>query len=159
MFTRARIVKEILNNCCKAGEKLAESGDKCSDLNQPLDVVPQELISSCLYSSEICCSSKVRIEECKTGVLAAKDGKNCHGNVTEFYTSCCESCKVGLVVGASNIECTLDNLMYGTPFDDAFHFCCRSAKADGSFYLQEGEESNARIHSSYSSLIASMISL
>lgn len=132
-------MKQILSRCCTAGEELAERGETCSDLNPPLDVVPTEMISSCLFSSEICCSAKVRIEDCKTGVLEAKNGNDCHGNVTDFFTSCCESCKIGMVIGASENDCDLQVSQFGTPFDDAYTFCCRDAKAEGAFYMPEGD--------------------
>lgn len=130
-----------------AGEELAENGEQCSNLKAPLESVPPEFISSCFFSSEICCSSKVRIEQCKAGVLAAKEGADCHQNTTEFYTSCCEACKIGLVVGASDGVCSLDPFTYGTPFDDSYNYCCTEQKTVGVFYLNEGEESKSGLGS------------
>lgn len=118
---------------------MAARGETCSDLNPPLDVVPSEMISSCLFSSEICCAAKVRIEDCKSGVLEAKDGNDCHGNVTEFFTGCCESCKIGMVIGASENECDLQVSQFGVPFDDAYTYCCSEAKLEGVFYMPEGD--------------------
>lgn len=91
-------VAEVLSQCCVSGEDLALKGDACANIKPPLDIVPEDLISSCFFSSEICCASKVRIEQCKHGVLAAKDGLDCHENGTDYFTGCCESCKIGLVV-------------------------------------------------------------
>lgn len=140
-------VKQILSRCCSDGEELAERGETCSDLNPPVDVVPPEMMSSCLFSSEICCAAKVRIEDCKSGVIAAKDGSDCHGNVTDFYTSCCESCKIGMVIGASENTCEPQVFQFGTPFDDAYTFCCRDAKIEGVFYMPEGDRKMNKFNS------------
>lgn len=98
-------VAEVLSQCCVSGEDLALKGDACENIKPPLDIVPEDLISSCFFSSEICCASKVRIEQCKHGVLAAKDGLDCHENGTDYYTGCCESCKIGLVIGDRGGDC------------------------------------------------------
>lgn len=98
-------VAEVLSQCCVSGEDLALKGDACANIKPPLDIVPEDLISSCFFSSEICCASKVRIEQCKHGVLAAKDGLDCHENGTDYYTGCCESCKIGLVIGDRGGDC------------------------------------------------------
>lgn len=95
----------MLSQCCVSGEDLALKGDACANIKPPLDIVPEDLISSCFFSSEICCASKVRIEQCKHGVLAAKDGLDCHENGTDYYTGCCESCKIGLVIGDRGGDC------------------------------------------------------
>lgn len=99
--------------------------------------MPSEFISSCFFSSEICCSAKVRIEQCKSGVIAAKDGLDCHENATEFYTSCCESCKIGLVIGSSSTECSLEPFVFGTPFDDSYTYCCQEMKTTELFVLAD----------------------
>lgn len=98
-------IAEVLSQCCVSGEDLALKGDACANIKPPLDIVPEDLISSCFFSSEICCASRVRIEQCKHGVLAAKDGLDCHENGTDYYTGCCESCKIGLVIGDRGGDC------------------------------------------------------
>lgn len=147
----------MLSQCCVSGEDLALKGDTCANIKPPLDIVPDDLISSCFFSSEICCASKVRIEQCKSGVLAAKDGLDCHENGTDYYTGCCESCKIGLVIGDRGGDCrfvkekfyfgkntslkrkfySLKPFGWGIPFDDSFHYCCTM----GTFVLDENKES------------------
>lgn len=126
-----------------AGEKLADEGVQCSNSNPPLSIVPAELISSCFFSSQICCANKLRIDQCKSGVLAAQDGLDCREtNATEFYTNCCEACKIGLLVGVNN-NCSVGQYIYGSPFDDSYNYCCAEVKTPPSdtFYLHEGDES------------------
>ncbi|KAJ6646501.1 Fibulin-1 [Pseudolycoriella hygida] len=129
-------VAEVLSQCCISGEDVALKGDACANIKPPLDIVPEDLISSCFFSSEICCASKVRIEQCKHGVLAAKDGLDCHENGTDYYTGCCESCKIGLVIGDRGGDCSLKPFGWGIPFDDSFHYCCTM----GTFVLDENKE-------------------
>lgn len=101
-----------------------------------------ELIGACFFSSEICCTSKLRIEQCKLGVQAAKGGDDCHisGNRTgtEFYKNCCEACKVGLVLGGMQEECSM-GVLYGVPFDDSYNYCCNEMKTSDSFTLTDDE--------------------
>lgn len=114
----------MLADCCLGGEQLAERGGECAQF-KPAANVSAELLSSCFFSSDICCSAKLRIEQCKLGVLAGKVGHDCYGNATAFYTSCCEACKIGLVIGATNAECALNTIEYGAPFDESYMFCCQ----------------------------------
>lgn len=118
--------RDTLLNCCTTGEEYATKENNCIGFQPP--TVPSELIGACFFSSEICCTSKLRIEQCKSGVQAAKSGVDCHnaGNETgtEFYKNCCEACKVGLIVGAMQEECSL-GILYGIPFDDSYNYCCR----------------------------------
>lgn len=44
-----------------------------------------------------------------------------------------------MVIGASENDCDLQVSLFGTPFDDAYTFCCRDAKAEGAFYMPEGD--------------------
>lgn len=131
-FFRVKVkFEEVLTKCCTSGEDHAENSDHCGSI--PPISVNEELISSCLYSSEVCCESKLRVEQCKAGVRQAQNGGDCHasGNKTgsEFYKNCCESCKIGLVFGTSQEECSLE-LKYGSPFDDSFNYCCNEVKND-----------------------------
>lgn len=126
----------MLADCCIAGEQLAENGGQCSEF-KPASNVSAELLSSCFFSSDICCSAKLRIEQCKLGVLAGKEGLDCYSNSTAFYTSCCESCKIGLVIGATHEECALNTIEYGAPFDESYMFCCQEMKM--SVIQTEGE--------------------
>lgn len=123
-----------------AGEKHAETNANCKGYKLP--TVSSELISSCFFSSEICCNSKLRTEQCKIGVQTAKDGKDCHvsGNQTgtEFYKNCCEACKVGLVLGSMHGECSI-GVLYGPPFDDSYNYCCHEMRSGDTFVLTEDE--------------------
>ena len=135
----------MLTKCCEAGEKLADTSKGCTHLSAPLDKVPAALISGCFFSSQICCDTKLRIDQCKTGVEAAQEGVDCReSNHTDFYSNCCEACKIGIAIGTSN-DCTVGNYMYGTPFDDSFFYCCNTMKTNDLFYLHEGDESIKRI--------------
>lgn len=131
--------------CCEAGEKFAEKENKCKGFELP--TVPSDLMSSCFFSSEICCTSKLRIEQCKHGVEAAKGGHDCHngGNETgtEFFKNCCEACKVGMVLGQIQEECSI--VLYGKPFDDSYNYCCNEMKTSDTFVLNE-DESEYRTH-------------
>lgn len=117
----------MLADCCIAGEQLAEKGGQCAEF-KPSSNVSAELLSSCFFSSDICCSAKLRIEQCKLGVLAGKEGLDCYGNPSAFYASCCESCKIGLVIGATHEDCVLNTIEYGAPFDESYMFCCQEMK-------------------------------
>lgn len=120
----------IMTQCCTAGEEHASKEEHCRNFKPP--TVSAEMISACLYSSEICCATRLRINRCKAGVLSAKEGLDCHSpnNETgsEFYKNCCEACKVGLILGAMQESCTME-LQYGSPFDDSFNYCCNEMKA------------------------------
>lgn len=131
---------ETLLKCCTTGEEYAEKEASCKGFQPP--VVDSELIGACFFSSEICCTSKLRIEQCKLGVQAAKGGADCHVSDnrtgTEFYKNCCEACKVGLVLGVMQEECSM-GILYGVPFDDSYNFCCNEMKTQDSFTLGEDE--------------------
>lgn len=133
-------VEEILSQCCTVGEDLATSEQECTNFKSP--EVPAVLMSACFFSSEICCTSKLRIDECKRGVLAARDGGDCHGkNKTgsDLFKSCCEACKIGLVVGSIQEKCSLGSFTYGQPLDDSYAFCCNDMKAGDSFVLTDDD--------------------
>lgn len=131
---------DVLLNCCTTGEEYAEKENNCKGFQPP--IVPSELIGACFFSSEICCTSKLRIEQCKSGVQAAKSGTDCHnaGNQTgtEFFKNCCEACKVGLIVGAMQEECSM-GILYGIPFDDSYNYCCNEMKTSDSFVLTDDD--------------------
>lgn len=134
---------EIMTQCCTAGEEHASKEEHCRNFKPPS--VDAEMISACLYSSEICCATRLRINRCKAGVLSAKDGLDCHSpnNETgsEFYKNCCEACKIGLILGAMQESCTME-LQYGSPFDDSFNYCCNEMKStDDTIVLSEDSES------------------
>lgn len=129
-----------MTQCCIAGEDHAKAQENCLSFKPP--TVRPELISACFFSTEICCTSKLRVEQCKIGVLAAKDGKDCHtpNNRTgsDFYKNCCESCKIGLVLGAIQEECSL-KLSYGSPFDESYNYCCNEMKTGDAFVLSDND--------------------
>lgn len=131
---------EILLKCCTSGENHADAENNCMGFQLP--TVQPELIGACFFSAEICCNSKLRIEQCKSGVQAAKAGADCHNfeNQTgvEFYKNCCEACKVGMVLGGIQEECSL-GVLYGIPFDDSYNYCCNEMKSSDSFVLGEDE--------------------
>lgn len=132
----------MINHCCNAGEAIANhTAANCSDFRPPANV-SAELLSSCFFASEICCAAKLRIEQCKAGVMAGKEGDDCHAPHahSDFYTGCCEACKIGLLNGATDNDCPLDPFMFGAPFDDSYMYCCREMKASDTFYIPEGEE-------------------
>lgn len=129
----------MIVDCCQAGEQTADTSTNCTDF-QPPSNVSAALLSSCYFASEICCSAKLRIESCKAGVIAGKEGLDCHSNSSEFYTGCCEACKIGMVNGAGENDCPLDPFMFGAPFDDSYMYCCREMKASDTFYVPDGEE-------------------
>lgn len=129
----------MLLKCCETGEDFADKEGICKGFKLP--AVRAELMSSCFFSSEICCSSKLRIEQCKLGVQSAKDGRDCHGSGnqtgTEFFKNCCEACKVGMELGTMQEECSV--VLYGKPFDDSFNYCCNEMKTTDAFVLTDDE--------------------
>ena len=139
IFRIAKFDEDLLK-CCTTGEQHAEKENNCKAYEMPS--VQPELMSSCFFSAEICCNSKLRIEQCKIGVQAAKEGRDCHnaGNQTgiEFYKNCCEACKVGLVLGTMQEECSM-GVLFGTPFDDSYNYCCNEMKSADSFVINEDE--------------------
>lgn len=139
MFIPIEKYYETLLKCCTTGEEYADKEASCKGFKPP--VVDSELIGACIFSSEICCTSKLRIEQCKLGVQAAQGGADCHVSDnrtgTEFYKNCCEACKVGLVLGAMQEECSMR--IYGVPFDDSYNFCCNEMKSQDTFTLGEDE--------------------
>lgn len=130
----------MLLSCCTSGENHADKENNCKGFQLP--TVQPELIGACFFSAEICCNSKLRIEQCKSGVQAAKAGADCHNfeNQTgvEFYKNCCEACKVGMVLGGIQEECSL-GVLYGIPFDDSYNYCCNEMKSSDTFVIGEGE--------------------
>lgn len=131
---------EVLLKCCTAGEEHADKQNDCKGFQPP--IVQPELIGACFFSAEICCNSKLRIEQCKLGVQAAKTGSDCHNyeNRTgiEFYKNCCEACKVGMVLGGMQEECSM-GVLYGIPFDDSYNYCCNEMKTVDSFVLTDDD--------------------
>lgn len=137
---------EVLLKCCTAGEDYAEERNDCKGFRPP--AVQAELIGACFFSAEICCNSKLRIEQCKMGVQAAKTGSDCHNSENrtgiEFYKNCCEACKVGMVLGGMQEECSV-GVLYGIPFDDSYNYCCNEMKSSDSFVLAEDESKSPKI--------------
>lgn len=84
---------------------------------------------------------KLRNEQCKKGVTAAKAGNDCHSPNNDighdFYKNCCESCKIGLYLGTTNESCTLKHFIYGKPFDESLEYCCSDVKSGEEFVLPD----------------------
>lgn len=97
----------------------------------------------CLSTLQICCARHYQFEECKLGQEVAINGSNCINNdhQSEYYTTCCESCKIGLIVGASSEKCNLLPFEFGTPWDESFETCCNEQNKGGTFILKPGEDS------------------
>lgn len=139
---KTKPIDDLLAQCCVGGENLAEAEEECSNFRPP-DVDP-EFLSTCFFTSEICCSAKLRNEQCKKGVLRAKEGKDCHSPTNDtghdFYKNCCEACKIGLYLGTTQEACKLEHFVYGKPFDDSLEYCCNDVKSGEEFVLTDDSE-------------------
>lgn len=143
--SEAIAIEQILSLCCQEGEEWGTQNRLCSSFNKSLELVPGELRGLCLSTIEICCSKQHKIYQCTAGQIAARQGLSCslkgdHSG-SEFYTDCCEACKIGLVVGSSSNKCSVDPFAFGSPWDEVYDGCCKDIKQD-TFILNEEDENN-----------------
>ncbi|XP_038110721.1 fibulin-1 isoform X3 [Culex quinquefasciatus] len=143
--SEAIAIEQILSLCCQEGEEWGTQNRLCSSFNKSLELVPGELRGLCLSTIEICCSKQHKIYQCTAGQIAARQGLSCslkgdHSG-SEFYTDCCEACKIGLVVGSSSSKCSVDPFAFGSPWDEVYDGCCKDIKQD-TFILNEDDENN-----------------
>ncbi|XP_058053423.1 fibulin-1 [Anopheles bellator] len=132
-------IEQILSLCCQEGEEWGLQSRLCSSYNKSLELVPAGLHGLCLSTIEICCSKQHKIYQCTAGQIAAKQGLSCslkgdHSG-SEFYTDCCEACKIGLVVGSSGNKCSVDPFAFGSPWDEIYDGCCNDIKKEGEVIL------------------------
>ncbi|XP_065089708.1 fibulin-1 isoform X2 [Ochlerotatus camptorhynchus] len=145
--SEAIAMEQILSLCCQEGEGWGTQHRLCSSFNNTLEIVPGELRGLCLSTVEICCSKQHKIYQCTAGQIAARQGLSCslkgdHSG-SEFYTDCCEACKIGLVVGSSSNKCSVEPFAFGSPWDDVYDGCCKDIKqGDDTFILNEEDENN-----------------
>ncbi|XP_055536321.1 fibrillin-1 isoform X1 [Wyeomyia smithii] len=145
--SEAIAIEQILSLCCQEGEEWGTQHRLCSSFNKSLELVPKELRGLCLSTIEICCSKQHKIYQCTAGQIAARQGLSCslkgdHSG-SEFYTDCCEACKIGLVVGSSASKCSVDPFAFGSPWDEVYDGCCKDIKqGEDSFILNEEDENN-----------------
>ncbi|XP_055536331.1 fibulin-1 isoform X5 [Wyeomyia smithii] len=143
--SEAIAIEQILSLCCQEGEEWGTQHRLCSSFNKSLELVPKELRGLCLSTIEICCSKQHKIYQCTAGQIAARQGLSCslkgdHSG-SEFYTDCCEACKIGLVVGSSASKCSVDPFAFGSPWDEVYDGCCKDIKqGEDSFILNEEDE-------------------
>lgn len=58
----------------------------------------------------------------------------------ESYKDCCESCKIGLIVGSGGYDnCSLSTFQFGSPLDESYELCCNSMK-DEYYFVGVGEK-------------------
>ncbi|KXJ70373.1 hypothetical protein RP20_CCG023913 [Aedes albopictus] len=144
---RSIAIEQILSLCCQEGEEWGTQHRLCSSFNNTLEIVPGELRGLCLSTVEICCSKQHKIYKCTEGQIAARQGLSCSlkdgQSGSEFYTDCCEACKIGLVVGSSSSKCSVEPFAFGSPWDEVYDGCCRDIKqGDDTFILNEEDENN-----------------
>ncbi|XP_035788018.1 fibulin-1-like isoform X3 [Anopheles albimanus] len=137
-------IEQILSLCCQKGEEWGIQNRLCSSYNNSLELVPAGLHGLCLSTIEICCSKQHKIYQCTAGQIAAKQGLSCslkgdHSG-SEFYTDCCEACKIGLVVGSSGNKCSVEPFAFGSPWDEIYDGCCNDIKSED---INECEEDGA----------------
>ncbi|XP_055626577.1 fibrillin-1 isoform X4 [Toxorhynchites rutilus septentrionalis] len=143
--SEAIAIEQILSLCCQEGEEWGTQNRLCSSFNKSLELVPGELRGLCLSTIEICCSKQHKIYQCTAGQIAARQGLSCslkgdHSG-SEFYTDCCEACKIGLVVGSSSSKCSVEPFAFGSPWDEVYDGCCKDIKqGDDTFILNEEDE-------------------
>ncbi|XP_021709536.1 fibrillin-1 isoform X4 [Aedes aegypti] len=143
--SEAIAIEQILSLCCQEGEEWGTQHKLCSSFNNTLEIVPGELRGLCLSTVEICCSKQHKIYKCTEGQIAARQGLSCslkgHHSGSEFYTDCCEACKIGLVVGSSSSKCSVEPFAFGSPWDEVYEGCCKDIKqGDDTFILNEEDE-------------------
>ncbi|XP_035894268.1 fibulin-1 isoform X2 [Anopheles stephensi] len=123
-------IEQILSLCCQQGEAWGSQSRTCSSYNESLELVPAGLHGLCLSTIEICCSKQHKIYQCKAGHIAARQGRSCSPkgdqSGSEFYTDCCEACKIGLVVGSSANKCSVEPFAFGSPWDEIYDDCCEN---------------------------------
>ncbi|XP_055595503.1 fibulin-1 isoform X2 [Uranotaenia lowii] len=144
--SEAIAIEQILSLCCQEGEEWGTQNRLCSSFNKSLELVPGELRGLCLSTIEICCSKQHKIYQCTAGQIAARQGLSCslkgdHSG-SEFYTDCCEACKIGLVVGSSSNKCSVDPFAFGSPWDEVYEGCCKDIKQGDDTFLLSEEDSN-----------------
>jgi hypothetical protein len=62
--------------------------------------------------------------------------------IISFEKDCCEACKIGLVIGSTSQQCSTDNPLFGSPWDDIIEDCCTDIReSDGDELVPETEES------------------
>uniref|UniRef100_A0A8W7JRU8 EGF-like domain-containing protein n=1 Tax=Anopheles albimanus TaxID=7167 RepID=A0A8W7JRU8_ANOAL len=137
-------IEQILSLCCQKGEEWGIQNRLCSSYNNSLELVPAGLHGLCLSTIEICCSKQHKIYQCTAGQIAAKQGLSCslkgdHSG-SEFYTDCCEACKIGLVVGSSGNKCSVEPFAFGSPWDEIYDGCCNDIKSEGEVILLGGHD-------------------
>ncbi|XP_055626576.1 fibulin-1 isoform X3 [Toxorhynchites rutilus septentrionalis] len=146
--SEAIAIEQILSLCCQEGEEWGTQNRLCSSFNKSLELVPGELRGLCLSTIEICCSKQHKIYQCTAGQIAARQGLSCslkgdHSG-SEFYTDCCEACKIGLVVGSSSSKCSVEPFAFGSPWDEVYDGCCKDIKqGDDTFILNEEDETKS----------------
>ncbi|XP_052902971.1 latent-transforming growth factor beta-binding protein 4 [Anopheles moucheti] len=125
-------IEQILSLCCQQGEEWGLQSRTCSSYNESLELVPAGLHGLCLSTIEICCSKQHKIYQCTAGHIAARQGRSCSPkgdqSGSEFYTDCCEACKIGLVVGSSANKCSVEPFTFGSPWDEIYDDCCNDIK-------------------------------
>ncbi|XP_058117872.1 fibulin-1-like [Anopheles coustani] len=137
-------IEQILSLCCQDGEEWGTQNRLCSTYNKSLELVPAGLHGLCLSTIEICCSKQHKIYQCTAGQIAARQGLSCslkgdHSG-SEFYTDCCEACKIGLVVGSSANKCSVEPFSFGSPWDEIYDACCNDIKTEGEIILLGGHD-------------------
>uniref|UniRef100_A0A182JMQ3 EGF-like domain-containing protein n=1 Tax=Anopheles atroparvus TaxID=41427 RepID=A0A182JMQ3_ANOAO len=137
-------IEQILSLCCQDGEEWGIQNRLCSTYNKSLELVPAGLHGLCLSTIEICCSKQHKIYQCTAGQIAARQGLSCslkgdHSG-SEFYTDCCEACKIGLVVGSSANKCSVEPFAFGSPWDEIYDGCCNDIKTEGEIILLGGHD-------------------
>ncbi|XP_062564121.1 fibulin-2 isoform X2 [Armigeres subalbatus] len=145
--SEAIAIEQILSLCCQEGEEWGTQNRLCSSFNNTLEIVPGELRGLCLSTVEICCSKQHKIYQCTAGQIAARQGLSCSlkGEHTgsEFYTDCCEACKIGLVVASTSSKCSVEPFAFGSPWDEVYDGCCKDIKqGEDTFILNEEDENN-----------------
>uniref|UniRef100_A0A336K111 CSON005259 protein n=1 Tax=Culicoides sonorensis TaxID=179676 RepID=A0A336K111_CULSO len=140
-------IDQVVSLCCNEGEQWGVERKDCSTFEKRVDVA-DELQGLCLSTVEICCSKQHQIYQCMAGQTAAKNGLSCltlnSSTIgSDYFKNCCESCKVGLLVGSTSNRCILDPFYFGVPWDEVYLNCCNEIKGDDNeFILTEEDEKN-----------------
>jgi len=119
-------ISDYIRKCCISGLRHARTTASCTNIDIAPIIIPQLWLGLCHSTLEVCCSRELDHQSCELGRLAALDGTRCdrEGNLTSnYYTTCCRSCQIGLAVKASKVNCK-DPLFSFLSSIESYRACC-----------------------------------
>ncbi|XP_026999575.2 fibulin-2 isoform X2 [Tachysurus fulvidraco] len=114
---------EIVETCCKAGQKWASENQDCNQLPPVI-----EEASVCGAVQEQCCAGALRESRCLTGMYAARAGEVCEEDSSshcgeDTQKECCSCCALGLHLRREGKGCNAHQ-HFSYPCGHIFLTCC-----------------------------------